>query len=45
MTKEEKNKIDSKGYTPVQLVVMKTLRHQKYVDLAKLMSYHENVDL
>lgn len=45
MTNDEKNKTDSKGYTPVQLIVMKTLRHSNYLHLAKVIAYNDSVNL
>ena len=45
MESEDKNKMDVKGYTPVQLVVVKALAEEKYLDLAKILIYDEDVSL
>jgi hypothetical protein len=39
MDSEDKNKMNVKGYTPVQLVVVKALVEEKYLDLAKILIY------
>jgi hypothetical protein len=45
MNKQEKNKMNMKGYTPVQLAVAKALAEEKYVDLAKILIYDEEISL
>ena len=45
MNTEERNKRDFKGYTPIQLVVLKTLKQNKYFNLAKSFANQEDINL
>lgn len=37
--------MNAKGYTPVQLAVVKALAEEKYVELAKILVYDEEISL
>lgn len=40
MSQEEKNAVDDKYYTPIQIVVLKALCQEQFIGFAKSMIYH-----
>lgn len=39
MSSEEKNKLDFKGYTPVQLLVAKSVKNKQFIEFTKQVLY------
>lgn len=45
MNMEEKNRPNFKGYTPVQLLVLKTISNDKFLEFTKAVLYDPEISL